>query len=103
MWGAWKPEWAETPDKVAQRVMISKGYQVLEPMSSDTPKPDGHVRFVCLSDTHSRDLSIAVPDGDVLLHAGDMTNAGTLGEFKKFRMLMESLPHKHKIVIAGMM
>ena len=36
------------------------------------------------------------------MHAGDMTNAGTLGEFKKFRLLMESLPHKHKIVIAGL-
>lgn len=33
------------------------------------------VRFVLLSDTHSQ--TTAVPDGDVLLHAGDLT---TLGE-----------------------
>lgn len=39
------------------------------------PKQEGMIRFVCISDTHTRD-QFNVPDGDVLLHAGDFTNVG---------------------------
>jgi hypothetical protein len=35
------------------------------------------VRIVCISDTHNDDLTGKVPDGDILLHAGDMTDNGT--------------------------
>lgn len=35
-------------------------------------------RFVCISDTHNR--NIALPKGDVLIHAGDMTNNGSYAE-----------------------
>ncbi|KAG6811946.1 hypothetical protein H0H92_005110 [Tricholoma furcatifolium] len=37
-------------------------------------------RFVCISDTHTRMCD--VPAGDVLLHAGDLTNRGLLSEFE---------------------
>ncbi|KAF8068579.1 Metallo-dependent phosphatase-like protein [Lyophyllum atratum] len=56
-------------------------------------------RFVCISDTHTR--SFNVPDGDVLLHSGDLTNRGTLAEFEKTMEWLYSLPHKVKIIIAG--
>ena len=40
-------------------------------------KPDGCVRFVCISDTHNKTDHLVVedllPDGDVLLHGGDFT------------------------------
>ena len=32
------------------------------------PKPDGAVRFVCVSDTHGLTGSLQLPAGDVLLH-----------------------------------
>ena len=35
-------------------------------------------RFVCISDTHNR--NIALPKGDVLIHAGDLTNHGSYEE-----------------------
>lgn len=35
-------------------------------------------RFVCISDTHNR--NVALPKGDVLIHAGDMTNNGSYAE-----------------------
>lgn len=54
-----------------------------------------------MSDTHSRKLEVEVPDGDVLLHAGDMTKVGGAVEFKQFSELMKSLPHKYKVVIPG--
>lgn len=56
-------------------------------------------RFVCISDTHTR--SFDVPDGDVLLHSGDLTNLGTLAEFRRTMEWLYSLPHKVKIIIAG--
>ncbi|CAJ0939378.1 unnamed protein product, partial [Mesorhabditis belari] len=42
-----------------------------------------------------------VPDGDVLIHAGDFTNYGDVGEVIKFNAEIGKLPHKYKVVIAG--
>lgn len=58
-------------------------------------------RIVCLSDTHNQLDKVSVPDGDVLIHAGDATNLGRLEELSSFHAQMASLPHKHKILIAG--
>ena len=38
------------------------------------------MRLVAVSDTHNRAESIAIPDGDVLLHAGDLTMKGSWSE-----------------------
>ena len=43
----------------------------------------GMLRFVCLSDTHTK-YPTKVPAGDVLLHAGDFTNVGLAPEVKAF-------------------
>jgi len=34
------------------------------------------VRIVCLSDTHGRHARLSVPDGDILIHAGDFMAFG---------------------------
>lgn len=44
---------------------------------------------------------IAVPDGDVLVHAGDLTMRGQLEELTKFNQDLGQLPHKHKLICAG--
>ena len=60
------------------------------------------VRFVCISDTHSKiehaedPASFSVPDGDVLIHAGDMTQWGEVPKVREFNDWMGTLPHKHK-------
>lgn len=56
----------------------------MDPIPYDTPKPAGHTRFVCVSDTHSRTDGIQMPYGDVLLHMGDFTELGLPSEVKKF-------------------
>lgn len=61
------------------------------------------MRLVCISDTHSMHTKIpgGVPPGDVLIHAGDFTgrnNKIAVGEFLEW---LASLPHPHKILIAG--
>ncbi len=59
------------------------------------------LRLVCLSDTHNLHDELDVPDGDVLLHAGDFTNAGGPAEVEAFARFLERLPHREKIVVAG--
>lgn len=58
-------------------------------------------RIVALSDTHGSHEDIIVPDGDILIHAGDFCNYGTEKEIVGFGRWLRSLPHKYKIVIAG--
>ena len=67
------------------------------------PCPEGYSRWVCISDTHSkhRRMHCPIPDGDVLVHAGDFSGTGGIKQLEEFCNWMESLPHKHKIVIAG--
>ena len=59
------------------------------------------MRLVAISDTHSRHDEVHVPDGDVLVHAGDLTRNGTLEEFRDFRRWLIDLPHEQKIIIPG--
>ena len=59
------------------------------------------IRIVCISDTHNDDLTGHIPDGDVLVHAGDMTDDGTLEELETSLRWIRKLPHKLKVVIPG--
>jgi 3',5'-cyclic AMP phosphodiesterase CpdA len=59
------------------------------------------VRVVCISDTHNRHARVAVPSGDLLIHAGDFTVLGKEDEIADFNRWLATLPHRHKIVIAG--
>ncbi|MCP4655694.1 MAG: metallophosphoesterase [bacterium] len=59
------------------------------------------VRIVVLSDTHSLHAGVQVPPGDVLIHAGDLTNHGALEDVVAFDRFLAALPHRHKLVIAG--
>ena len=59
------------------------------------------MKIVLIADTHNRHRELTLPDGDVLVHAGDMTTGGTLEEVEEFNSYLGELPHRHKIVIAG--
>lgn len=61
------------------------------------------MRLVLLADTHTfqADLAGKVPDGDLLVHAGDMGRAGDEAELTEVAHWLRSLPHRHKIVTAG--
>ena|SRR3990167_7434738 len=88
--------WAKNQHKHVVRVVPLPDLNV--------PKPDNHTRFVCISDTHSKHTSIPfMPDGDVLIHAGDFSNVGTAKEILEFNEWLGTLKNKyrHIIVIAG--
>lgn len=59
------------------------------------------MKIVCISDTHTMHRECVVPDGDVLIHAGDITGKGEIRQLRDFSLWLEALPHKHKLVIAG--
>ncbi|CAG7932937.1 unnamed protein product [Penicillium olsonii] len=57
------------------------------------------VSIVCISDTHNNQPS--VPNGDILIHAGDLTQSGSFQELQNALAWLRSLPHPIKIAIAG--
>lgn len=59
------------------------------------------LRIVLLSDTHNSNEEIVVPDGDILIHAGDATNLGQVDEITLFADWFGNLPHRYKIFVAG--
>ncbi|KAI6839532.1 hypothetical protein KC340_g17184 [Hortaea werneckii] len=61
------------------------------------------IRIVCISDTHNKapGEGYTLPSGDILIHAGDLTNQGSLSEIQKAVSWLSKADFKTKIVIAG--
>lgn len=60
------------------------------------------IKVVCMSDSHTQ-LPRALPMGDILIHAGDWSNNGSIPDLIKFCDFIKSasLKYRHVIVIAG--
>lgn len=54
---------------------------------------------MCVSDTHNTQPTI--PPGDLLLHAGDLSNWGTFSEIQAQLTWLSQQDHKYKVVVAG--
>ena len=59
------------------------------------------MRIVVLSDTHNQHRKVQVPDGDIVIHAGDACINGTPEELKDFLRWFAMLPHRHRILVGG--
>ena len=59
------------------------------------------MRIVCISDTHGDHLQVELPDGDVLVHAGDITAHGEEADLLRFLDWFASRPFARHIFIAG--
>lgn len=66
---------------------------------ADPPSITKPIRVVCISDTHNSTRE--VPDGDLLIHSGDLTQHGSFEELQGQLTWLSGLPHPHKVVIAG--
>jgi hypothetical protein len=82
------------------KLLLYNLYHLVTSLRS-TPKPaNPPIRVVCISDTHSH-VVVDVPEGDVLVHAGDLTNDGSVQDIQKQIDWLASLPHKEIVVISG--
>ena len=73
------------PNKAWQWRKRSQTHKKVKPVDPETPISEDRIRFVCISDTHThleKSRRLEIPDGDVLLHAGDFTVYGTPDEVK---------------------
>ncbi|SFB69622.1 Predicted phosphoesterase [Zunongwangia mangrovi] len=59
------------------------------------------MRIISISDTHNKHQDLEIPDGNILIHCGDISEGGTKPEIVDFLQWFSKLPHKHKILIAG--
>lgn len=61
------------------------------------------MKLVTISDTHCQLDKVEIPDGDILIHAGDLTYRGTIDEIsKELQILKEKTKNfKHRILICG--
>jgi len=61
------------------------------------------MKIIFISDTHTLhgQMLEEIPEGDVLVHCGDVSSRGVGSEIDNFLFWFSSLPHKNKIFIAG--
>lgn len=59
------------------------------------------MQLVILSDSHGLHEKIRVPDGDTLIHCGDLTDDIGRAALREFLVWFNALPHANKIFIAG--
>ncbi|KAK3902394.1 hypothetical protein C8A05DRAFT_44184 [Staphylotrichum tortipilum] len=70
------------------------------PAAHPNPNPNPNaIRMVCVSDTHYKQP--VLPDGDILIHAGDLTENGSFDEVQAGLTWLSSQPHPFKVLVAG--
>jgi hypothetical protein len=82
---------------VGQHGMVHLEYDIANPPA----RPERpHSRFVLISDTHNANFDL--PDGDVLLHSGDLTNKGTVSDFRLTMDWISNAPHPIKMSVSSL-
>ncbi|TDS11738.1 metallophosphatase domain-containing protein [Sphingobacterium paludis] len=59
------------------------------------------MKIIAISDTHGQHRSLTLPKGDMIIHAGDFSQAGRPAEVIDFLAWFSQLKFRHKIFIAG--
>ena len=59
------------------------------------------MRIVCISDTLSMHHDLVVPDGDMLIHAGDLTMKSSRGEIMTAFAWLDKMPREQVIFVPG--
>lgn len=95
------PRVVEIPGRRLRRLAtkLMTKYPLANVSSTDLLASSCPVRVVCISDTHNRQPEL--PPGDVLIHAGDLTENGSFEEVQKQLDWLQSQSHRYKIMIAG--
>ncbi|KAL1891184.1 hypothetical protein Sste5346_007817 [Sporothrix stenoceras] len=92
--GAWQLFLRQPCIYLARLLLSWRPVTPLQPLAKDDA-----LSIVCISDTHNSQPQL--PDGDVLIHAGDLTQSGTFSELEATLAWLRRQPHSVKIVVAG--
>ncbi|TWU78392.1 hypothetical protein ED733_008750 [Metarhizium rileyi] len=84
--------------RVADALLKAHRANTSSTLPATTPKTSS-IRVVCISDTHNKQPT--VPLGDILIHAGDLTENGSFEEVQNGLTWLSPQPHKYKIFVAG--
>ncbi|KAI0161736.1 Metallo-dependent phosphatase [Hypoxylon sp. FL1284] len=68
-------------------------------IAAASQRPEDAISVVCISDTHNSQFLL--PEGDILVHAGDLTKSGSLKELQDTISWLRDQPYSVKIVVAG--
>ena len=89
----------------AKAATLAKYLRRRSAIAKKAPAKTKSLRVVCISDTHMRHASLRIPDGDVLVHAGDFVDLGApmpVGDqLRNFKAWLSKLPHSRKLVALG--
>ena len=87
--------------KLSPLLFLSRLLYTPSPIQITKHQPN-KINIVCISDTHNtHDSQPPLPNGDILIHAGDLTVSGTKHELDNVLSWLESQPHPHKFFIGG--
>lgn len=74
----------------------------LKPFSVKSTKVDKTIRIIIVSDTHNRFSELTIPDGDILIHCGDIVDIyRETTEMETFIREFNQMKHKTKILVPG--
>lgn len=59
------------------------------------------MKIVLISDSHGQHHELQLPEGDMLVHAGDFTKMGKSFQAQDFLLWLERQPFRHKVFVAG--
>ena len=59
------------------------------------------MRLVAISDTHLQHRKLDLPEAEILVHAGDFSNRGSVPEAREFLTWFKSLDYEYKILVPG--
>jgi hypothetical protein len=82
------------------KLLLYHAYHLLTSLRSAPKSVQPTIRVVCISDTHTH-VPEDVPTGDLLIHAGDLTDTGSVAEIQAQVDWLSSLPHREIVVISG--
>ena len=76
--------------------------KIMSTRSKLSAKTNKSIRLVLISDTHELHRELDVPDGDILIHCGDISMMSrSLAAIEDFDDWLGGLPHKVKLLVPG--
>ncbi|KAI9848758.1 MAG: hypothetical protein M1837_006845 [Sclerophora amabilis] len=95
----WPSRYREPSSRKPLVRLATRLYEWRLPTETEPELSEDSITIVCVSDTHT--TRPILPHGDLLLHAGDLSETGSFDEIQAQLDWLNAQPHKHKVIIGG--